>query len=218
MKNELEIFIDKALIKSKKELKGWIVFGIILILASAVFSYVTYKNIVKVIQPKSLALIVNQYFEKTLANSNDDIYNAIKNNLPDLIKGTSQDVISYIPALRKQLEQRIVKEIRNSEKKQKQIIENNIKEIFAQNKDLIIKAINDINSNNNSNFKKLADISLDKIDNLVKEGNEKSLTVLKNINKLLKKIKENKHLTPQEKEIKEFIQLFYVFQKKAKKY
>jgi len=215
MKNEkLQTLLDKALIKSKKELKGWIIFGVVLVIASAVFSYVTYKNIAKVIQPKSLALLVNQYFEKTLANSNDDIYNAVKNNLPDMIKGTSQDAISYIPVLRQQLEKRIVKEIENSEKKQKQIIQNNIKEIFVQNKGLIIKTINDINSNNNSSFKKLADISLDKIDNLVKEGNEKSLTVLKNIDKLLKKIKENKNLTPQEKEIKEFIQLFYVFQKK----
>lgn len=211
---EFQTLLDQSIIKSKKELKGWIIFGIVLLCASALFSYVTYKNIVRMTRPKSLALIVNQYFEKTLANSNNDIYNAIKQNLPDLIKGTSQDVISYIPKLREQLEESIVNEIKNSEKEQKQILENNIKEIFAQNKDLIINGVKNINSNN-SDFKKLADSSLDKISFLVQQGNEKSLTVLKNIDKLLKKIKENKNLTLQEKEIKEFIQLFYIFSKKG---
>ena len=210
----MENLLNEALQKSKRELQVWKFLSVILLIVAAVFSYVTYTNIARMTKPHSLALVVNQYLEKAVSSSNNDIYEVIKQRTPSLIQDASQSLISYIPTLRKQLEAMIINQIRSSEKEQKALLENRIKEIFAQNKDLIISAINNINSDN-SQFKKLADNTIDKVGFFVGEGNEKALRVFKNIDKLLKKIKENKNLTPAEKQIRDFIQLFYIVQKRG---
>lgn len=201
-------YITRELSHARKSLRNTQIFGSLLVLGTLGYmSYIAY-NFRESLQPQAAAEIAGSIINQRVQEQATGLADQVKQRVPGLIAGLPDYALKQMPQYRQALETRIASDLETHCKKAAVDLDTHIDGFLAENKDKIKSVLGD--SQNPEAVRELGGALQHEFLKSLKQinagGNEtvgvkidKSLQALREINTKMKRLADNRNLSPQEK-------------------